>query len=154
MNGQTNSCNRRSLDMVLLHIRSHLRPRLMEWMHSIMLVLWGSILLRPEDTFGSSPAFIGLARLASEDVWGWVVICVGLTRVAALLINGIWRPSYAIRTTTSFLSLFVWVTISAGLLASDHATTGLAIYPVLCIFEMVNLYYSALDGAFAKRGER
>lgn len=139
------------IDTLLLHIRAHLRPRLMEWMHSIMLVLWGSILLRPDDTFGSSPAFVGLARIASEDVWAWTVIGVGLLRVTALLINGLWRPSYTVRAVTSFLSLFIWFTISLGLLASPHATTGLAIYPVLCLFECVNLYYSTLDGAFARK---
>ena len=137
--------------MVLLHIRAHLRPRLMEWMHALMLVLWGSILARPEATFTRSPVWAGLERIASEDVWAWGTILIGSARILALLINGLWRPSYAIRTITSFCSMFVWFTISLGLIYSRAATTGLAIYPVLFLFEAINLYYSALDGAFAAK---
>lgn len=113
----------------------NLNVRLSEWGLGLILLLWGAILVSPDDTF-SRPAFTIMARVASENVWGVVLTALGVTRIVVLLINGAWRRSPHLRAVTAFLSCFVWVQITLSIWGSGIFATALAVYPVLLLMDI------------------
>lgn len=130
------------------HLSSTFLERLAEWTFAAILCSWGLMLLRPEDSFSLSIAMDPLSRVASETAWGYYCMLVGGLRLAALFINGWMVPhTYVIRSMCSFLSVLAWLTISMGLVASGAATTGLAVYPWICLAEVVCLYRTGRDYA-------
>lgn len=116
-------------------ITDNLNIRLAEWGLGLMLLLWGAILVSPDDTF-SRPAFTMMARIASENVWGVVLTLLGTTRIVVLLINGAWRRSPHLRAATAFLSCFVWTQIALSIWESGIFATALAVYPVLLLMDI------------------
>jgi hypothetical protein len=139
---------------IVLHIGKHLPTRWPEWILASMLTSWGGILLRPENTFGSSPSYEGLARIASEQTWGWFCLGAGVIRLIALTVNGSWVPTtYHLRSLTAFLSCFFWLQITIGFMASGNASTGLAVYPWLLIADIACVYLSARDYRISRVSE-
>jgi hypothetical protein len=136
----------KKLDTAQAHISATFLERLAEWTFAAILTSWGLMLLRPEDSFGLSVSQATLARIASEEAWGYYCLTVGGSRLAALFINGWVVPhTYFVRSATSFLSLLAWLTISLGLMASGTASTGLAIYPWIFLAELICLYRTGRD---------
>lgn len=135
----------------ILHIGQHLPFRWPEWIMGAMLTSWGLMLLRPENTFALSQSYVGLARIADEQTWGWFCATAGGLRLAALTINGWWAPAtYHLRSLTAFLSCFFWLQISLGIAAASNASTGLAIYPWLLVADMACVYLAARDVSIEK----
>jgi hypothetical protein len=131
---------------MILHFSSTFPSRTAEWMLTCILLSWGLMLLRPEATFASSPAYGGLERVAAEETWGWLCFAAGSIRLVALAINGLWvPPTYHLRSLTSFLSCFFWLQITLGFMASGTASTGLCVYPWLLVAEIVTTYRTARD---------
>jgi hypothetical protein len=143
----------RSLTMpqrMILHFSSTFPARTTEWMLACILTSWGLMLLRPETTFDNL-AYLGLARIAEEDTWGWLCTAAGGLRLVALAINGLWvPPTYHLRSLTSFLSCFFWLQITLGFMASGSASTGLAVYPWLLVAEVICTYRTARDYRLAR----
>jgi hypothetical protein len=130
--------------MIIAHFGGVFRQRVSEWLAAVILASWGLMLLRPEVSFGSS-SFDLLLRIAGEHAWGWACLAVGLVRIAALGINGLWRPSYHFRAATAMLSVLFWLQITLSFFGSGHATTGLAVYPWLLLTDVYNIYRAAQD---------
>lgn len=118
--------------------------RLSEWGLALVMLLVGSILLGPDELF-SRPSFDLLARVASEDVWGWGTLAIGASRLVVLLINGAWRRSPHMRALTAFASVFVWTQFSLSLMASAQFTTGLAVYPVFVLMDIYIVFRAAIE---------
>lgn len=138
--------------MISLHFGQTFHVRVAEWLLACILASWGLMLLRPEITF-STPAYVGLERIFSEVVWGWLCFVCGGLRLTALAINGLWRPSYFIRSITAFLSCFFWMQISLSFGGAGNASTGLAVYPWLLVADIYNVYRATVDGRVAKAAE-
>jgi hypothetical protein len=138
---------------MILHFGSTFPTRISEWALACILASWGLMLLRDDDTFGSSQAYLGLARLASESVWGWACLLAGAVRLVALVINGAWTPTYHFRSLLAFLSCFFWMQISLGLMATGNASTGLAVYPWLLLTDIYCTYRAARDFRMAQSTE-
>lgn len=136
-----------------LGIHNHFPARRSEWVLASMMTAWGAIVLGPADLFLASRAWAPLAALMSESNWAKIAIVIGLFRLAALVINGTfagtwygrWSPH--VRALASFASCFLWFQISFGLLASDAATTELAIYPGLFVLDAMNTVAASRDAA-------
>lgn len=138
--------------MIFLSIKKHFPTRASEWVLASILASWGLMLLRSEATFATSPSYIGLERIASENTWGWFCLAIGVSRLVALAINGHWVPStYHLRSITSFVSCFFWFQISLGIMASHLASTGLAVYPWLMVLDIICTYRTARDLAIDRQ---
>lgn len=139
---------------MILHFTQTFPSRVSEWTLASILASWGLMLLRPEVTFATSPSYVGLERIAAEDTWGWFCLIAGVIRLMALTINGIWKPTYHIRSALAFLSCFFWLQISLGFMASGNASTGLAVYPWLLMLDIYSTYRAARDYRIAQASER
>ncbi len=132
-------------------IRDHFPARRSEWVLAGMMVIWGNLLLLPHQIFMQSPAWAPLAAWASETVWGWCAVVIGVFRLLALLINGTFHQSWYgrysphIRMLASFLSCFIWTQLVWGLAKNAYPTTGLAIYPGLLLLDLMNVVAAASD---------
>jgi hypothetical protein len=122
----------------------HFPARASEWALAGMMVSWGYLILLPEAMFTRSPAFNEMAAMASETTWGLAAMGIGLVRLVALFINGTfaqtwygrWSPH--VRGMMSALAVFVWLSISIGVLQSSTVTTGMAVYPWLTALDIWN----------------
>lgn len=136
-----------------LGIHDHFPARRSEWVLAGILVVWGSILIGPDETFSGNRAWSQMVAIMPESSWGWFAICVGAFRLLALIINGTfsrtwygrWSPH--VRALASFLTCFLWFQISFGLWNSDAATTGLAVYPGLLVLDAMNIVAATRDAA-------
>ncbi|MFG1465281.1 hypothetical protein V5F77_20565 [Xanthobacter sp. DSM 24535] len=136
--------------MLILHIRHHFRARATEWMLSGVMLLWGALLLRPGQAF-SQPAYSELARIASEEWWGWICLITGAVRLVALIINGAMRPSPHLRAGLAFLSSYFWFELSLGFLLAGGYGTALAVYPLAFVFDLFNAAMAAGDAGASDR---
>lgn len=136
-----------------LGIQEHFPARRSEWVLAFMMLAWGQILLMPGEVFSTSPAWAQMSLYMSEHSWGLLATSVGSFRLLALIINGTfattwygrWSPH--VRALASFLSCFIWFQITFGLLNSNAATTGLAVYPGLLVLDAMNIVAASKDAA-------
>lgn len=113
-------------------VKDSLRFRLAEWMLAGIMLSWGSILLLPYRTF-DEPTFSAMSNMAPESVWGFGCMFIGGIRLAVLIRNGAWYLNSEARAVMAFVSCFVWLQITFGLLKSNVVVPGLAIYPIFLI---------------------
>ena len=92
---------------------AHFRVRALEWIVGGMMATVTLILAQPEETM-LQPQLVVLHRLASETAWTWLTGTIAAVRLAALWINGSWRPSPLVRGVTAFLSGLFWLGFSLG----------------------------------------
>ncbi|TCR60924.1 hypothetical protein [Bosea sp. BK604] len=134
-------------------IHDHFPARRSEWVLAGIMVVWGWILFGPDETFARSVSWAQMAALAGEGTWAVWAIATGVFRFAALIVNGTfhdtwygrWSPH--VRMVASFLSCFLWLQITFGLLAAETTTTGLAVYPGLLVLDLMNVVAAASDAA-------
>ena len=114
----------------LSRLQERFHDRMSEWQNAAIMTCWGAILLLPYKTF-DLPSFIGLKRIASEEVLGTGLLALGATRLIVLIINGAWRRNAHARGLCAFLSCFIWLQIVFGLFGSGIVAPGLSVYIVL-----------------------
>jgi hypothetical protein len=122
----------------------HFPARASEWALAGMMATWGYLVLLPGEIFETSQAFREMAAMASESTWGLAALVIGAVRVLALFVNGTfattwygrWSPH--VRGVMSALAVFVWLSISIGVLQSSTVTTGMAVYPWLTALDIWN----------------
>ncbi len=104
-------------------VSKHFTTRVIEWQMTAALIIWGLRMLWGDEVF-STPAYVVLARLCSEEVWGLACLVVGLARFLALFVNGTfsdtWYSYYSphVRAGMSFLTCFFWLTLSLAFFSS------------------------------------
>jgi hypothetical protein len=145
---------------VISGVKKHFRIRVSEWALATATLLWGSILLGPSDTFGSSKAYTAMASLAGENIWGMGAVIIGGLRLTALLINGsfgeTWYGTFSphIRAICSFANCFLWFEIIIGLMGSNIIVLGFAIYPVMLFLDIWNVMQATTDAALTDKARR
>ena len=141
-------------------VRDHFPARASEWVLGFALTSWGALLLRPGAMFDTSPAFRTMASMASENVWGWAAIAIGISRLFALILNGTFpttwygRFSPHVRGVMSILSMFVWLSITLGLYRVETENTGVAIYFWLMVLDVWNCGRAFRDAGALDEGLR
>ncbi len=146
---------------VMRDIKAHFQARRSEWATACMVIGWGSIVSMTFPIVQRSPAWGVLARLASEELWGFAAVTVGVMRLIALILNGtFWRTwcgrwSPHIRAAGCGAPSIVWLAITLVLWASLFITTGLPIYAGLFALDAINAWGAsreagAMDGARAR----
>ena len=73
-------------------VATHFERRLQEWGLAGWMCVAGWIFLHTEDHFQSIPAYGLLRRLVNEKTWGWISLAIGVSWLAALILNGTFRP--------------------------------------------------------------
>jgi hypothetical protein len=133
----------------LIKLRHAFEVRLAEWAFACILLLWGGNLLLPTDVFDgpASPYFTAIRLLVTENQLGTLCLVGGAVRLMVLALNGGWRPLYYLRAVTAFVSSVLWLSLSLGFLGSGMVGGWVAIYPVLFVFDSVNMFRAVGDAA-------
>lgn len=129
-------------------VRTHFKPRWIEWVMAIWLIVWGgNMILKPGDDFVTpSGAWNGLRYWFGEDVvFCWIMVLVGILGLVALTINGTFRDTFyaryspLVRATTSFLGSLMWLAVWLSSLSAS--TQGAVAYWAPALIEMLTAYY-------------
>lgn len=75
------------------------------------LLAWSAPIVLFDSMLTAAP-FKYLIVIAPEWWWGWSGVCLGLARIAALLINGSWRRSPGLRFIGAMTGMIWWIIIS------------------------------------------
>ncbi|PZU95589.1 MAG: hypothetical protein DI527_00845 [Chelatococcus sp.] len=132
-------------------VAKHFPARRSEWMGAVMMFGWGRFVANDGDLFDKAVAYQHMARMADEATWAYWATAIGLIRLAALLINGSfhdrWYSKYSphVRGVMSFFACFLWCQLSLGLFGSGTLPPALAIYPVLAVNDLLNVFSAARD---------
>jgi hypothetical protein len=131
--------------MMIVKLTKSFPIRVTEWLLAGIMLSWSIACwnLRPFDW--ANPLYSGLARFADQQTWAFFAFIIGSLRLAALLINGAWRPSPHLRAAGAFLACFMWLQISFAILDADIRTTGIAIYPWLLLADIYNVFRASYD---------
>lgn len=120
-------------------------PRMTEWMIAFIMFLWGAILLLPAETFDGDN-WVFFRAVMSESAWGLTMMLLGFARIVGLIINGALRNVTPwIRVVSAGGAFIVWVDIIVAFALSGVVSTWIAIYPVIAVVELVNIYRAAHD---------
>jgi hypothetical protein len=112
-----------------------------------IMITWGlACIYLPPEQWGWH-GFDGLRRFADQQWWGAYAASLGLCRMIALFINGSMRRTPHMRAIGAFLSAFIWLQMSFGMMAAPAMTISLAIYPWLFVADIYNVYRAAQDAA-------
>lgn len=134
--------------MPLMRIAEHFSERVSEWILSGMLVTWGLQCLHVPAEFWNDPIYAGIAKIMPKTMFGVVALSLGLGRMVALYINGAKRRTPHARAVGAFLSCFLWMQLTLGLLSAGSAL-GNSIIPWVFVAEMWNVYRAARDARLA-----
>lgn len=137
---------------IWIRIQHRFGPRMMEWFMAGHLILFGSILLLPTETF-NQPAWVSFRHLISEDFLGWMMFWIGILRIIGLIVNGARKKvTPQIRQISAGVGCVIWAGISYGFASSDVVSTWLAIYPLFALGELVNIHRAAHDEGEIRNG--
>lgn len=142
----------------LLRIRQHFTERATEWLVAGMLITWGYECLTADPAVWNLPINSALRTVAGQKTWGTIALSIGLIRLAALYINGAMRRSPHLRSVGAFLSCFLWLQLTLGVMLSELHSLAFAFYPWLFFADFYNAQRAARDAGFvdwfARAGER
>ena len=128
-----------------IQIKHRFGPRITEWIISAIMTLWGAVLLLPSDTF-EGDNFVFFKAIMSENSWGIFMMFVGFSRIIGLIINGSRKKVTPwIRVVSAGIGFILWVGIICSFAMSGVISTWLAVYPVIAITELVNIWRAATD---------
>lgn len=138
---------------IWIRIQHRFGPRMMEWFASAHIIIFGGILLLPEQTF-NQPAFAAFRSFISEDALGWIMLVAGCLRIIGLVINGARKQvTPQIRQLSAGAGCLIWGGICYGFASSAVVSTWIAIYPLFFMGELVNIYRAAQDQGEAHYGK-
>lgn len=130
---------------VAKRIQSRFRDRVLEWEHTVMMIVFGFILLINPGIF-EGPGFV--AFWGGPYLWGSIVLFAGLLRLAALCVNGYMHtPTSLVRAIGAGSGILVFAAISLGFLFTWRWPTALAMYPVVGFYGLFSLAWSIRDVA-------
>lgn len=135
--------------MILIRFKSSFRERLPEWIAGLTLLLWGILVLVEPTTLWQRDFFTALATIAAQTTWGIVATIVALTRLAALTVNGAWRPTGHLRAITAFTSAMVWATLLISFMALTWNPPTMALILSLLVTDIFALWFAAGDAKMA-----
>lgn len=133
------------INMMIVKLQKTFPIRVTEWLLACIMFSWSFALYKMPPEGFANPIYAGLARLAHADTWATFAFLIGGARIAALTINGAWRPSPHLRAAGAFLACFMWLQISIGQFMADQPTLAIAIYPWLLIADIYNVFRASYD---------
>lgn len=132
--------------MMLVHFKETFPFRVAEWIMAVIMIGWGLVLFHPDFDAAASPwAGTLFSGMFTRTTFGTACLVIGVSRFAALFVNGMWWRTPFIRLVMAFGANFLWLNIVFGLLAADNVNTGWPIYPVFVVVEIYNAFRAAHD---------
>ena len=120
------------------------RERAPEWVLAFIQFGWGFTLLLPGASF-DRPFFLPLAAVAPEEAWGTVLALAGMTRFAALYINGSRTQTPFVRQICSMAGMLIWAFLTMGALSVEWRSPAVFVYSGLFILEAIMFQYAGKD---------
>jgi hypothetical protein len=133
------------LAMMIVKLQKTFPIRVMEWLLAGIMFSWSIVCWQLTPAEWSSPIYSGLARFADANTWAFFAFWLGAMRLAALTINGAWRPSPHLRAVGAFLACFMWLQISLGMITADIRALGIAVFPWLLLADIYNVFRASHD---------
>lgn len=135
--------------MMIVKLTRTFPIRITEWLLAGIMLSWSIVCWNLQQNEWSGAMFTGLSRLGDQDTWAFFAFFIALGRLAALTINGAWRPSPHLRAAGAFLACFMWLQIVLGLMASPIPTTAIAVYPWLLLADIYNVFRASHDAGIS-----
>lgn len=139
-------------------VTTHFVGRWPEWVLSGILFAIGLQLLRPGETFDTSPGYYVMAAFATEDHWGYFLCLVAGARLTALTVNGTFKPfarlSPFVRCFLGVVSGFAWFTLALGLYLANPVGIPAPICAGLLVADMINAILAGGDAGVTERKYR
>lgn len=130
---------------VWIRIQHRFSPRKTEWIWAVFMAGWGVSLLLPTQTFAQD-SFAFFRQIFTENFLGWSMVLVGMARIVGLFVNGARKHVTPwIRVTSAGIGFIVFGGINYCFLSSGVISTWVAIYPLLMLVEILNIYSAARD---------
>lgn len=117
----------RDLYARLKYILLHSEGALLEFVMCVVSILWGGWLILPFDAF-STTAFRVMGQIAPEDVWGGIVLFIGLAKMFSLLAQKKRAKKYLF-----FASIFIWSCVAISFIAASPTAPGTPIYSLITV---------------------
>mgnify|MGYP001549081981 CR=1 FL=1 len=126
---------------VLVQIRERFSGRILEWYVAAQLLLWGVILLAPEQAMSEASSRAFAQAGFSEDRLGTLMLLLGAVRFCALIVNGaVPNVTPFVRIGGAYIGCGIWFFISVNLFTTGHVGTWIAAWPMAFIAEFINIY--------------
>lgn len=132
---------------VVTGIRDHFDQRVVEWSVAAVSTYWGWTVAQTGKAWTNEAAWVGMLRIAPEDVWGVLCMLAGGAWIVALALNGTFagtlyaRYSPLVRGLAAVGAASVWFQVVMSVSAVQ--TSGSGIYPLplaLSIWCVVNAW--------------
>jgi hypothetical protein len=131
--------------MMIVKLTKTFPIRVTEWLLAGIMLSWSIACWNLAPSDWADPLYAGLSRFAAQNTWAFYAFWIGVIRLAALTINGAWRPSPHLRAAGAFLACFMWLQISLGMLTADIRAVAVAIYPWLLLADIYNVFRASHD---------
>ncbi len=127
----------------------YLKSRAMEWQGAAAVAVFALILMLGP-VFDTGSQWARFAEWGTEREWGAWIGLVAIIRFGALIINGKNRRTPALRAVTALLGAGLWAFVSMlFFIPGETLTTGVGIYAVFAISNLVSAWNAARDAAIA-----
>lgn len=136
----------------VVRILASARSRSSEWFASLMMLALGLVMTFPAWRLDTE-SFDQIEEIAPLHTWAVALIVLSVVRMAALILNGGWRPSPHLRCFCAVLSCFLWGDMSLGLM-NGILTAGFAFSVPALGFEIGHAYAAAGDARVHDRVAR
>jgi hypothetical protein len=134
--------------MILVRFSETWPYRRAEWLLAVVTLSIGIVYAFDSPLF-ELPNYATMRRVMPQSWWATWALLVGVVRLAALYINGAWRPSPHFRAAGSFLSCFLWGTLFLGAASAPFYGVTVAIWPWFLLFDAFAFLDSLKDARIA-----
>lgn len=140
--------------VILAHITSSIKDtfptRASEWALGSILLIWSFLMMIEPNLLGSS-RLRSMLLIFDQDTWALVALIVGGGRLLILGVNGAWSRTPHLRAGAAFISCFFWSQLTFSIIQLDQIVTELAIFPVLFMLDMYNVFRASRDAGYSDR---
>lgn len=131
--------------MMIVKLTRTFPVRVTEWLLASIMFTWAIACWNIAPEQWAMPGYSGLARVANSNTWAFFAFWIASLRLAALFINGAWRPSPHLRAAGAFLSCFMWLQLSFGQFSTVDFNLGIALYPWFLVADIYNVFRASHD---------
>lgn len=148
--------------MIIKSLKQHFPARFPEWLNAGILAAWGAFVILHPQLFTDPKlvaCFEGMVAMSTPfgppaAVWGLSALFVGVSRGAALLVNGLYLRTPIIRLISSFCSAFIWTQVVLGLLKTGLPMPGIIVYAGLVFADICSAFRAGMDVTYAEKTRR
>lgn len=130
---------------VIVEMKRHFQLRAIEWWSAGLMASWGFYSLLVPGMYQANEAMHGLLLFAPQHIWGLATMAVGLVRLTALVINGFWYRTPAVRWATSMVSALMWFLVTSALVNAPVLNPGVVVYGWHILADIYSAFRSASD---------